>query len=100
MYEIKRHNRQAGKFYFSEDTMRFFGSRTSEDVFEGPGGVFFITSEKNGSEPRRYTVRKYDPKTGDCDTAEPDGFQAYASLNGAKARAKKLAESAPETLSA
>lgn len=90
--EIKRANASRGHFFFSPDTMRFFRSRILSGVY---GGRYFVTSERfiasDGSRPgRRYTVRVA-ADDGECDTAEPDGFQAFRSAKGAKARALKLA---------
>jgi hypothetical protein len=52
--EIKQANREAGKFFFSPDTMRFFDSHILTGVI---GGRFFITSEQPPEGPRRYSVR-------------------------------------------
>lgn len=66
--EIKRRNTEAGLHYFDPDTMRFFKSRVSSTVYQGPGGVFFVTSEKPPHGPRRYTPRMFLPNGG-CETA-------------------------------
>lgn len=93
--EIKQANKDAGLFYFSPDTMRFFRSRVSEIVHQGPGGVYLVTSEQNhgygGPYRRLYTVRRFDPATGKVETADDDGFQAYKTSTGARERAKALA---------
>jgi len=68
---IKQRNKDCGKFYFEPDTMRFFKSRVSEQVYEGPGGIFFVTSERGPSDVRAYTARRFNPKTGDVSTAGP-----------------------------
>ena len=47
--EIKRRNAHAGRFFFSKDTLSFFQSRVNSEVYEGPGGVFFVTSERYDS---------------------------------------------------
>jgi hypothetical protein len=75
---IKRANIARGQYFFSPETMRFFGSRILSPVF--PGGVF-ITSERDtprlpgpaawGGE-RRYTVRVCRPD-GDIDTLSEFG---------------------------
>lgn len=98
--DIKRANADAGYYFFSPSTMRSFNSRVSDEVYQGPGGVFFVTSEKNrGScnywnsieRPRLYTVRQFLPETGDVKNME--GFQKYKTLDSAKRAAKRYANS-------
>ncbi len=62
---------RAGSHYFSRGAMRFFRSRVLSQVMHGPGGVYFVTSEKGPNEIRRFTVRKFDPVTADIDTFGP-----------------------------
>jgi hypothetical protein len=73
---IKAANRAAGFHWFDEDTLAFFDSRVEDAVYEGPGGVFFVSSEQfHGSDgdsgPRRWTVRRFDPETADIETVGP-----------------------------
>ncbi len=89
MQEIEAANKAAGLFYFSEGTMRGFRCRLSNEVYQGPGGVYFVTSEQFRSsglfgsagivKPRRYTVRKFAPETGDCTTAPENEFNKLTS---------------------
>ena len=63
---IREADHRAGRYFFSADTMKFFNSRVLPTVYEGPGGVYFITSEKfRGSDgvsaPRKYTIRRFTP---------------------------------------
>ena len=63
---IREADHRAGRYFFSPDTMRFFNSRVLPAVYEGPGGVYFLTSEKfRGSDgvsaPRKYTIRRFTP---------------------------------------
>lgn len=57
---IKRANKEAGRFFFSPDTMRFFDSRIESGVI---GGRMFVTSEQfedsrgNRPYPREFNVR-------------------------------------------
>lgn len=55
---------RSGSHFFDRDTMRWFKSRL-EDVYAGPDGWYFVTSEKHEgpsiggrriNEPRLYTV--------------------------------------------
>ncbi len=58
----------AGSHWWDRDTMRGFGSRPSSKVYQGPGGVYFVTSEKPPSGERAYSVRQYTPATTSVDT--------------------------------
>ncbi len=60
--EIKKNNIEAGRFFFSPETMRFFGSRVHPAVYEGPGGIYFVTSEQPPHGPRTYTVHQALPE--------------------------------------
>jgi len=94
MADIKAANKAAGKFFFERDTMRFFKSRACRAVYQGPGGVFFVTSEQGptADDKRRYTVRQFNPDTGEVDTAGE--FQAFAAEHAARAEARRLANPA------
>jgi hypothetical protein len=89
--DIKRINAAKGLFFFSPDSMRFFRSRIAPKVFEGPGGVYFVTSEqfefRGARHARRYTVTRFDPETGRTDRVDlpdgKDGFQAHPNLRSA-----------------
>lgn len=73
MDEIKTACRVRGSHWFDPGTMRYFKCRILETVYQGSGGVFFVSSEKCSSmynnHPRRYTVRKFNPESADIDTA-------------------------------
>lgn len=83
--DIRCHHR--GK-WFHPSNMRFFRSRLLPTVYQGPGGVYFVSSEQFvGSETtheRRYTVRQYDVDNDDIKTVH--GFNEHT-----KAKAKLLA---------
>jgi len=66
--DIKRANAKAGRHFFEPATMRFFNSVVGRTVYQGVGGVFFLTSEKGPHGPRRYTVRQFNPQGGDVST--------------------------------
>jgi hypothetical protein len=98
--QIKSANRKAGCFFFSPDTMRFFRSRVGSTVYQGPGGVYFVTSEqfvpsRGRPAPRLYTVRVFDPATGEVDTAGE-----FNSLTKGRAQraARKLADEIPSAV--
>jgi len=93
MVEIQSANRVRGRHFFDADTKRFFRSRIGETVYQGNGGVFFITSEQflpTAGEPfkRAFTVRQFNPETADISTAGP-----FNSMGRSEARtfARKLA---------
>jgi hypothetical protein len=92
--DIKSQNAAAGLHFFEPATMRFFNSRTLSRVFDGPGGIYFVTSEKrtgfNCPDGKRlYTVRCFNPKTGDVKTRGE--FQAYKTSKQALQRARECA---------
>lgn len=92
---IKAANRNHGGYFFSPDSMRFFRSRVSEKVHQGPGGIYFVTSEQfDDRSPRLYTVRCFDPTSRGIDTA--GGFQAHATSRQAHAEAARLAVQEPQ----
>jgi hypothetical protein len=71
--DVIRHHRG---HYFDKNTMRFFRSRVLPYVFPGAREVYFVTSEQfvpstGIPEPRRYTVRAYNPETDDIRTVNP-----------------------------
>lgn len=109
----------AGSHFFSKDTMRWFGSRMSEQVYPADGGTYFVTSERDkpvwissGMVPgawdgqRRYTVRFV--AAGDITVAHPrhgkvtysrgefidtseDAFGKFGSRSGAHDAARRMA---------
>jgi hypothetical protein len=85
--EIKDAVRATGSHWFDPGTMRFFGSRIGETVYQGPGGIYFITSEKPPHTQRAYTVRQFTPP-GDIDTI---GEVASMGRSEAIREAKRLA---------
>lgn len=70
--DIDLANANAGFFFFSDSTKRFFKSRISAEVYQGKGGYFFVTSEQPPDGVRAYTVRKFDVET--ARVLSPEGF--------------------------
>lgn len=88
--KIKEASRATGSYWFSPDTMRTFGTKVERTVYQGPGGIFFITSEDDFRRERRlWTVRKFNPENSDIDTAGV--FQGYTSHEDAQEAARELA---------
>ena len=82
MVKLEHINEEKGKFFFSPGTTKFFSSRWGARAYVKKGDAYFVTSEqyhgREGSNPRRYTVRKMNLETGDTDTIGE--FQAYSTL--------------------
>lgn len=72
--EIKHLTR--GRF-FDQGNMRFFKSRLPQDGYttKDCNYIYFITSEKFEDNPRKYTIRALDKKTGMINTVA--NFQSY-----------------------
>jgi hypothetical protein len=74
IFDIELKNKQAGFHFFDTDAKRFFASRIGNTVYQGPGGIYFVTSEqfrdfgRGHVGPRLYTVRVFDPATGNVET--------------------------------
>jgi len=67
--EIKKRNADSGRHFFEAGTMAFFSSRVCSEVYEGRGGVFFVTSER------------YDPRS--LDGWRPRNVEELGSAVGA-----------------
>lgn len=98
MYEIRTANAAAGMHWFEPESMRFFRSRVGDTVYEGPGGIYFVSSEQfvsphSGAAPRRYSVRQFNPTTGGIATV---GEFNVMSRSQAVARAKYCAQHGPQ----
>lgn len=73
--DIQRHyERHNGGHWFEPQAMRFFGTRFGM-TYEGPGGVFFVTTERQSKgllgppvPGRKASVRRYNPETLDIST--------------------------------
>ncbi len=93
MKEIKQRAINADSHFFDRAAMRFFDSKIERGVYQGIGGVFFITSEQfhgsSGSAPRKWSIRQFDPDTNDIDTYGE--FNAIDSLPQAKRLARLAA---------
>ena len=90
MEDIKRANEEKGFYFFTPGAMKFFKSRFGDTVFQGIGGIYFVTSEKfDWQSPRNYTVRQFNPETGKISTVGEFNELSYSQ---ARARAKYLSE--------
>jgi len=90
--ELETRNREAGFYFFSRGALEFFSSRIHPAVYEGPGGVFFVTSERCRPfhrHSRAYTVREF--HTGG-DVRTHGEFQEYSYRQAAHSAAEKAAK--------
>jgi hypothetical protein len=93
MGDIKECARECGSHWFEKDTMRFFKSRVGDRAYaDGRGGAYFVSSEKGPHGPRKYTIRKYDPKK--CSIETIGKFQQYRTGAVANRIAKNIAAKA------
>lgn len=91
--EIKRSNKAAGRHWFSKGALDFFNSRVYPRVYEGPGGIFFVSSEEfdaSAGYPRRFSVNAFSPESGSIGTVGK--FQAHQTLEDARGEAKRVAQ--------
>ncbi len=91
MAEIRACNADKGHYWFSRGATRFFGSKIGRSVYQGPGGIYFVTSEGRADWgiPRRHSIRKFDPS--DCSVKTVGDVQRFAYDHVAKDEAKRLA---------
>jgi hypothetical protein len=98
--EIEDYCQRFGSHWFSKDTLRFFRSRISDIVHCGPGGVFFVSSERctwGDGYARAYSVRQFnpegaaDPNVNLIDEGPGCVFQQFKSGHGAHNKAARLA---------
>ena len=59
--DIQSAMRARGSHWWDPGTMRSFGSRVHSQVYSGPGGIYFVTSEQMPYSGRACTVRQYLP---------------------------------------
>ena len=87
MADVKQANKDAGYYFFSRDTMQFFGTRIVSALYKNNT---FITSDYTDFERnnRAYSVRVFHPETGIVDTAKfSDGqstFNKFSTIESAR----------------
>lgn len=87
IHEIKDANKAAGMHFFSADTLKFFHSKIFPTVYQGPGGVFFVTSEyRDSPSDREYKVRQFNVSNAHIRTEA-----TYKDQKSAMAHAKRAA---------
>lgn len=90
---IKDAVRATGSHWFDPDTMRQFGTRVLPTVYQGRGGVYFVTEDDQYRRelPKRFTVRSFDPAENDIGTHSK--LCEFADRNDAIEEAKTAASS-------
>ncbi|MEE9118251.1 MAG: hypothetical protein V3U02_06630 [Calditrichia bacterium] len=89
--DIQRLNEQKGKHFFDKDARRFFGSRIASEAYltQNSRNAYFVTSEQfDRNQPRLYSVRVANTKTGTIDTV--GRFQGFSNSGSAKREAIRL----------
>jgi len=66
--DIQSAMRARGSHWWDPSSMRFFGTRVHSQVYSGPGGIYFVTSEKPPYGSRACTVRQYLPESAEVET--------------------------------
>lgn len=91
--EICTANRAAGYHWFDSDTMRSFGCKVFGRVYQGSGGVYFVTQDSYAFDDDRkvYIVRVFNPATGNVDTVGEIATDHYATLVAAYQAAAEAA---------
>jgi len=90
MSDVRRINKEKGMHFFDRDTMRFFSSRIETKNFLIDGKYFITSEQRDMTQRRRYTVRKFNPETGSITTV--GDFQQFGSAAEARKGAYKFAE--------
>lgn len=85
MAKIRSRNAAAGYYFFSRETMRFFGPETFSGPYEGTGGIFFVKSGRKTG----HKVCQFKPSTGAVEVVWD--LDDLVSLEAARAEAKRLA---------
>jgi len=90
--DIKHDMNAEGSHWWDRDTMSFFGTKVSSQVYNGPGGVYFVTSDFTGFDriSRGYTIREYTP--GGTVITTVGGIADYPILKNARDETKTLAK--------
>lgn len=86
--DIKAANEKGGFYFFHKGAMKFFASKILPTVYQGDGGVYFVTSETCFDDSARvFKVRSFDRGTGNVHTVS----RAFTDVTAARSHAKRLA---------
>ena len=79
-------------YFFDAATMAHFNTIIETPVIQGPGGIFFVTSDRyDNTQPKVYKVREYVSATGRILTDAHESVQPTHELAHARARAERRA---------
>lgn len=81
----------AGSHWWSKGAMQSFGTRVLPTVYQGVGGIYFVTSEQPPHGERGFTVRQYDAQKNSITTVGGAACLATRKQEEAKTLAKELA---------
>lgn len=84
--EMARKNAAAGGYWFTPGATQFFKTKYHV-VAQGPGGVFFVTSEQPPQGVRRWSLRQWNPET--CTVSTVGEFMQYRTLGAAEDAAEE-----------
>jgi len=86
--ELKNLSRKGDRHFFDDDTMRFFDSRVMSTTFPVQDGIYFVTSERQSPEHRRFWTVRFMDNSGRVSTIGE--FQGWESQKAAMQMAKRL----------
>lgn len=87
---IRQEMNERGSHWWSRGAFRFFRCRVLPTVYQGEGGIYFVSSEQMSDEsPREYSIRKYDSAERDIETIGK--FGGYKRSQDARDEAARLA---------
>ena len=91
-YTLAYLRRRSGCHFFKKETINFFNTVFESGIIQGPGGVFFVTSEQYFEDyPKLYKVRQYNPVTNRIMTDRHETDCPSTELCHAVARATRRA---------
>jgi len=67
---IKEAVRATGSHWYDPDTMRFWGTKVLPEVYQGPGGIFFLTVDDRFDRTRGLTLREFIPPPAERPTIQ------------------------------
>lgn len=61
--KIREHLDRIGSSYLSDDAIKFYRMRIYPQIYQGPGGIFFVVNEvmRDYHGERRFLVREFRP---------------------------------------
>lgn len=88
MWKIEKKNMDAGQYWFSQDTKRFFKSKVPDEAIKKGNSAYFISSETDPNGKTAFTIREADLKTGSINTV--GDFHSFNTRDEAKKELNKV----------